>query len=142
MSERIWVLSPISASATTPVDTRKACMFGPGRRLIHDRIASPAMRRQCNQSSRQVQNRLRHAGDGKSVDVSPSPLGGRLLPNDGTHSIRLGSRLSAWPWTARFGTWLSGRRRSSDGGELAVVGVGRGLAVEGAALHREARCLP
>jgi len=86
-------LSPISARATMPVETRKACMKGkvPGRFDVLDRAASPAKAEaaQSKVSPSPEHYRLRHGAQAPSL-LTQTPLGfeGRLLPNDSAHCSR------------------------------------------------------
>src|SRR5512137_1580961 len=89
MKARSWVLSPISASATTPVEMRNASNFGlRGRIKTDDHVAPRPLRRQRGQRSRQARSRLRHDQTAKCVDASPStevqgdysPMTEQILP--------------------------------------------------------------
>src|SRR5437867_1324 len=91
MRARSWVLSPISAIATTPAETKRGSMKPSGGtgRIPFDFLAppDPAGEAQASQRSRQALCRTRHGQgqepEAKSVDAFPS-YRGRLLPRDGS----------------------------------------------------------
>ena len=88
ISARSCVLSPISASATTPVDTRKACTERHRGRAAdetwHDSLRPARVQETHAKGLAKPSGRLRH-GPGvrtaKHVDANPA-RSGRLLPSD------------------------------------------------------------
>jgi hypothetical protein len=73
MKARSWVLSPISASATSPVEMKKASNVAVLGWNKTDEQATPLTVRQRDQRSRQAGSRLRQDLTVKSVDQAPPP---------------------------------------------------------------------
>src|SRR5450759_5386897 len=71
MKARSWVLSPISARATTPVEISSASITSSLTGRDDDHTSPRPMRRLCSQRSCQVRNRLHHDRRIKYVDASP-----------------------------------------------------------------------